>query len=164
MRLWQAFIVFVLCALAQAALAHIIPLYRTVRVDLCLVVLIGVALRVDEQRGFLLGVIAGLATDLVGGGPLGVCGLGYGAVGFIVGGLHEALFRGAVVLRGLLVFVAAAICAVVIYYVLLLYGDAYSLAILFPRALGPSAIVTALVGMFVLARMERHPRLYTRHD
>ncbi len=164
MRLWQAFVVFVLCALAQAALAHLVPAFRTVRVDLCLVVLIGTALRVNEQRGFLLGVIAGLATDLVGGGPLGVCALGYGAVGFVVGGLHEALFRGALVIRVLLVLAGTAICAVVIYYVLRLHGDAYSPVVMLPRALLPSAIVTALVGLFVLARMERHPRLYSRHD
>jgi len=164
MRLWQAFGVFVSCALAQAALAHLVPAFRTVRVDLCLIVLIGIALRVDEQRGFLLGVIAGLATDLLGGGSLGVCALGYGAVGFVVGGLHEALFRGALVMRVLVVLAGAAICAVVIYYVLRLHGNAYSPIMMLPRALLPSAVATAAVGLFVLGRMERHPRLYTRHD
>lgn len=164
MRLWQAFIVFLLCALAQVALAHLVPAFRTARVDLCLIVLIGTALRVDEQQGFLLGVLAGLATDLLGGGPLGVCALGYGAVGFVVGGLHEALFRGAVVMRLLLVLAAAAICSVVIHYVLRLHGETYTTAFMLPRTLLPGAIATAVIGLFVLARMERHPRLYSRHD
>ena len=126
--------------------------------------LIGTALRVDEQRGFLLGVLAGLAIDLLGGGPLGVCALGYGAVGFVVGGLHEALFRGAAVMRALLVLASAAICSVVIYYLLRLHGQAYSPVVMLPRVLLPSAVVSAVIGLFVLGRMERHPRLYTRHD
>jgi rod shape-determining protein MreD len=164
MRLWQAFIVFLLCALAQAAFAHLVPAFRTARVDLCLIVLIGTALRVDEQRGFFLGVLAGLATDLLGGGPLGVCALGYGAVGFVVGGLHEALFHGAIVLRLFLVLAAAMICAVVVHYVLRLHGEAYSLLVMFPHALLPSALATAVIGLFVLGRMERHPRMYRHHD
>ncbi len=164
MKTLQAFVVFMVCALAQSALARLVPLFRTVRMDLCLIALVGFALRADEQRGFLLGVLAGLATDLLGGGQLGVCALGYGAVGFVVGGLQETFFKGAVVLRALLVLVAAAICSGVIYYVLRLYGPTHNYLVELRRSLLPAAAATAVVAPFVLARMERRWMEYRRHD
>ena len=164
MKLLGAFIVFVLCALAQAALAHAVPVYRTVRVDLCLIALVGFALRVDEERGFLLGVLAGLAVDLIGGGTLGICALGYGAVGFLVGGMQETLFKGTVVLRGLLVVIVGAICAVVIYGVQRLaeprpagFGELW-------HALTYPLLATGVVAGVVLARIERRQLKGWRRD
>lgn len=164
MKLVRAFLVFALCALAQSALAAVVPLFRTVRVDLCLIALIVMALRSDEQRGLLLGVLAGLATDLFGGGRLGVCALGYGAVGFLVGGLQETVFKGALVMRALLVLVAAAVCSGVIYYVLRLYGPTHNYFVELGRTLLPTAAATAVVGTAVLVWLERRPTEYRHHD
>jgi rod shape-determining protein MreD len=164
MKLLRAFILFILCALAQSALAAVAPLFRTVRIDFCLIALVAMALRTDEQRGLLLGVLAGLATDLLGGGRLGVCALGYGAVGFVVGGLQETVFKGASVIRALLVVVAAIICSGVIYYVLRLYGPTHDYLVELWRTLLPSAAATAVVGTAVLVWMERRPMEYRHHD
>jgi len=155
MKTLQAFIVFLLCALAQSALARLVPPCRTVRVDFVLIALVGYALHADEERGFLLGVLAGLATDLIGGGRLGVGALGYGAVGFILGGLQPSLFRGTVVARALLVIVSAAICSGVIYYVLRLYGPTHNYLVELGRTLLVTAAATAVVGTLVLVALEQ---------
>jgi rod shape-determining protein MreD len=164
MKLLGAFIVFVLCALAQAALAQVVPVYRLVRIDLCLIVLVAFALRADEERGFLLGVLAGLAVDLVGGGTLGVCALGYGAVGFLVGGVQETLFRGTVVLRGLLVLIVGAIGAVVIYGVLRLIEPRPGRFGELRQTLTFPLLATGLVAAAVLARIERRQLKGWRRD
>ena len=164
MKLLRAFILFAACALAQSALAAAVPLLRTVRIDLCLIALVVPALRTDEQRGLLLGVLAGLATDLFGGGRLGVCALGYGAVGFIVGGLQETLFKSTIVMRALVVLVAAIICSGVIYYVLRLHGPTHNYLVELGRTLLPTALATAIVGAAVLVWLERRPAEYRHHD
>ena len=155
MKTLQALIVFLLCALAQSALARLVPPLRTVRVDFVLIALVAYALRGDEQRGFILGVLAGLAADLVGGGRLGVCALGYGAVGFVVGGLQENLLRGTVVARALLVIVSSVIGSGVIYYVLRLYGPTHNYLVELGRTLLFTAAATAVVAPFVLIRLEK---------
>jgi len=159
MKTFKAFIVFVLCALAQSALARLVPPYRTVRVDFCLIALVAYALRGDEQRGFLLGVLAGLATDLIGGGRLGICALGYGAVGFVVGGLQENLLRGTLVARALLIIIVTVIGSAVIYYVLRLHGPTHNYLVELRRTLLFTAVATAVVAPFVLIRLEKR-----RHD
>jgi len=159
MRTLRALLVFIACALAQTALARLVPVYRTVRVDLCLIALIAYALHTDGPRGFLLGVLAGAATDLLGGGRLGVCALAYGAVGFMVGGLQENLFRNATVMRVLLVLVSAVIVSALICYVLRAYGPTHNYLVELRRAVLPAAAATAVVASFVLARMEAG-----RHD
>jgi len=120
-----------------------------------LIALVAYALRGDEQRGFILGVLAGLAADLVGGGRLGVCALGYGAVGFVVGGLQENLLRGTVVARALLVIVSSVIGSGVIYYVLRLYGPTHNYLVELGRTLLFTAAATAVVAPFVLIRLEK---------
>jgi rod shape-determining protein MreD len=164
MKLLGTFVVFVLCALAQAALAQVVPAYRIVRIDVCLIVLVGLALRVDEERGFILGVLAGLAVDLVGGGTLGVCALGYGAVGFVVGGLQETLFKGTVVLRGLLVIIVGAICSGIIFGVLRLAEPHPGGLGELTRALVLPLPATGIVAAVVLARIERRQLRGWRRD
>jgi rod shape-determining protein MreD len=159
MKLLQPFIVFLSCALAQSALARLVPPLRLVRVDLCLIALVGYALRADEQRGFLLGVLAGLAMDLVGGGWLGVGMLGYGVVGVLVGGTEASFLRGALVARALVVLIAALILSGAVYYVLRALGPTPSYLTAFNRTLLPGAAATAVVAPLALAWMERR-----RHD
>jgi len=159
MRTVGAFVVFVLCALAQAAVARLVPPLRTVRVDLCLIALVGYALGTDPQRGFVLGVLAGLAADLIGGGQLGVCALGYGVVGLFVGGLQQNLFEGTIVMYGLLVLVSAVVGSLVVYSALRVYGPTHNYLVELLRTLLPSAVATAVVAPFALVWIEQ-----VRHD
>ena len=154
MKTLGAFIVLLLCALAQAALARLVPPLRTVRVDVCLIVLVGFALRADEQRGLLLGVLAGLAVDVAGGGRLGVCALGYGAVGLVAGSLEESFFAKALGLYGVLVFVSVLLCSGVVYVVLSAYGPTHNILVELTRTLLPTAVATAVVAPFALVWME----------
>jgi rod shape-determining protein MreD len=159
MKLIRPFVVFLLCALAQSALARLVPLLRVVRVDLCLIALVGFALHADEQRGFLLGVLAGLAMDLVGGGRLGVGMLGYGIAGVIVGGTEASFLRGALVARALVVLIAALVLSGAVHYVLRALGPTPSYLMALKRTLLFSAVATAAVAPLGLAWMERR-----RHD
>ena len=155
MKILGAFIVFLACALVQSAFANLAPVFRTVRVDLCLVALLASALGAGTERGLVLGVLAGLAADLLGGGRVGVGALGYGAVGLIAGSVPETFFPSTALVRGFLLLVAGGVCSLIVYSTVRTYGAAHSDATALGRTLAATLGATAVVGALLLSLVDR---------
>jgi rod shape-determining protein MreD len=164
MKFVGAFIVFLACALVQSVLANAAPVFRTVRVDLCLVALLAYGLGAGTERGLVLGVLAGLAADVLGGGRVGVGALGYGVVGFIAGSVPETLFPNTVLVRGLLLLVAGAVCSTIVYSALRTYGAAHGYATALGHTIAPTLAATAVIGALLLALVDRLRVRMLRYD
>ncbi|MBN1918687.1 MAG: rod shape-determining protein MreD [Verrucomicrobia bacterium] len=164
MKLLGALIAFLGCALAQSAAANAASVLRIVRVDLCLVALLAYALGAGTERGLVLGVLAGLATDLLGGGRLGVGALGYGVVGFMAGSVPETFFPGTALVRGVLLFISGTICSLIIYNALRVYGAAHGYATVLGCTIAPMLAATAVIGALLMALVDRVRVRMLRHD
>lgn len=153
-------IVVVGCVLLQVALANLIPMYETWRIQFALIAVVYFSLQQDWFPSAMTGVTGGLAMDIFSGGQIGVYALGYGIVGLLIGRVQERLVKDNLLANAAVIAAASLVSAILIFNVLALYGIELEYLSQFAKRALPLAAANAIAGclLFSLARRMKRAR------
>lgn len=155
LRIVAVGLAIVLAAAVQTALVPLIPLGR-VRLDLLLLIAVGIALRDGPVAGLRVGFAAGLVTDLlVTGAPVGIAALITGALGYLVGLLRPYLSPDSFTAPVLVALVTGLLGTAGYGVATVLLGDERVTLGLVAWAAGGVGLYNALVGPLVFAAVAR---------
>lgn len=126
MRIWALLITLVLALAFQTALAPDISPWGLIP-DIILLIVVAYSLLKGPIYGMLLGIIGGFATDLIGGGLIGVHALSKMVIGLLCGVLEKTIFKDSLLVPAIAAGVVTLLHDLIAFLVMISFGHKQSL-------------------------------------
>ncbi len=150
------FVAFVL----QTSILPIIPIFNCIP-NLMLVLVSGYALIYGEQRGMILGVIAGLLLDSFHSENFGIFTLTYSLIGFTNGYFGRRVYEDNIIFRIYITALSELVFNLLIYFIIFVFRSNFNFIYYFFSIILPKMIFTCIFAvlfgryfMFVKARVD----------
>lgn len=121
-----------------------------VKPDLFLLLLFFRSLSLEAELAAFLGLLFGLSQDALSGGPLGLKAFSFSLMGFLTARLSEKLYTAAILPRFLLLTLIAVLSGITTLLLLRFFLDLQPLLPTFFRIALPEALLTTILGLWVL--------------